>query len=329
MSNNQETVVLYHRACNDGLGAAWAAWKVLPEGTQFIDYQYGEKIPAAVDGKHLILVDLSLTPEQVSEIYPARVKSVMIIDHHKTAIEKLGNLPAIYSYDTYLKVRDDGGTFMLADTGHSGAVLSWTFFNNKLLVGNWKLQVPMALRHLEDYDLWKFNFEHTDAINAYVINRAKTIEDLDRVINSSGRFIDEIIPVGNSLIDYDQGIVKSVAKSYVLDGVWDGFRYAVVNAPHHLRNRMSDHLLKSYDMVVCYTHRKHKTVFSLRSKKGIGCDTTKISQRFGGGGHAVSSSFSVDTSLPRQLFVENPFGKPTIKQRMKLVWWALTTRNLV
>lgn len=328
MITKDNTVVLYHRGCNDGLGAAWAASKVLPEGTPMYHYQYGDKLPPFIYDKHLILVDLSLTPEQIDDIYPHHIKSIMIIDHHKTAIDKLGGLPAIYSYASYLVNREKGGVYMLADISRAGAVLAWAFFNNCLTEENWTFKVPMALRLLEDYDLWKFNFEHTDAVNAWMINCAASVEDVDAMIDEKGHFKPEAIALGQTLIDYDEGIVKSISRGYVQEGIWRGYRYALVNGPHHLRNRLGDYLNNRYDFTICYNQRNEKVIFSMRSSKECSADMTTIAEHFGGGGHADAAAFGIKQNTYRRLFAENPFDKVTLKQRLKLLWWALTTRTL-
>ena len=329
MSDNYDTVVLYHRGCNDGLGAAWAASKVLPKETPLVQYQYGEELPTQVYNKHLILVDLSLTPEQIGSIYPDHIKSIMIIDHHKTAIDKLGHLPAIYSYADYLVTREKGGVFLLADVSRSGAVLAHAFFNNLLTTENWRQSIPLALQQLEDYDLWKFELDDTEAVNAWMINCASRVEDIDTALDDNGRFRPETIALGQTLVNYDEKIVNSVIRNYIQEGVWNGRRYALINAPHHLRNRIGDSLKHRYDFVACYTQRKNQVVFSLRSNKGNGVDLTEIAEAFGGGGHGSAAAFTVEHNTPRRLFVENPFGKPTLKQRLQLIWWALTTKRLV
>lgn len=41
----KQIVVMYHRACNDGIASAWAAYHYFGEDAQYIPWQYGDKIP--------------------------------------------------------------------------------------------------------------------------------------------------------------------------------------------------------------------------------------------------------------------------------------------
>lgn len=331
MNMNIKTVVLYHRGCNDGMASAWAASKVLPEDTQFIQYQYGEDLPAMVYDKHLIVVDLSLTPEQIEMLYPHHIKSILIIDHHKTAIDKLSHLPAVWSYSNYLLQRDsaDVPIWILADVGHSGAVLTWAFFNNELTREGWLDRVPMALRYIEDYDLWKFNFSATMPVNDWLLNGGQhDFKRLDEMIDADGDVHPAIMDIGMVLMKYDSGIIKSVSKNYPLVGKYKGHSFVMINSPHHLRNKLSDKLLDEYDFVCCYTRRSERTIFSLRSRKD-GVDVSKIAEQWNGGGHAQAAAYSSENGLNVRTMLENPFDKPTFRQRLKLVWWALTAKNLV
>lgn len=311
------TVVLYHRGCNDGLAAAWAASKVLPDDTQYIQYQYGEELPSMVYDKHLILVDLSLTPEQIDSIYPNHIKSILIIDHHKTAVEKLQGLPSIYSYDSYMLQRDtiDRPVWLLCDTTRSGAVLSWAFFNNKLTSPNWTHQIPMVLKYIEDYDLWKFNFGVTMPANTWLLQGASEFKRLDEMSDENGDVKKEVIEIGLMFMKYDQGISKTVRKNYVEEGVYQGYKFAIINGPHHLRNIMCDALNDTYDFSVCYSRRADRTVFSIRS---VGPDVAVLAERFGGGGHAKAAAFSLPNTDPRLTDIVNIFKKPSIWRRFQL-----------
>jgi oligoribonuclease NrnB/cAMP/cGMP phosphodiesterase (DHH superfamily) len=320
------TVVLYHRGCNDGIASALVARQFLPEDTEFLPYQYGEDIPSEVVGKHLILVDLSLTPEQLHDVYPLDVESVLIIDHHASAIKKLTSVNRVANYHQYLVDREMGGIWAELDSNHSGAVLTWGFFNNMLTSPNWVEHIPTWLRYINDYDLWRHELPETKAINAWINVKGRTLEGLSDGI-SGDDFKHEVYVTGNVLLEYDQQLMRSVARGYAQIGTLGEMDYVLVNGPHHLRNEMADYLLELFDVVVCYNQREDKTVFSLRSSDHSNHDVSVIAEKFGGGGHRNSAAFSVPNNVYRNTFVQNPFTKPTFGERLKMIWWALTTRS--
>lgn len=324
--SNSDTVVLFHRGCNDGLAAAWAASKVLPEGTQYIQYQYGEELPPMPHDKHLILVDLSLTPEQIKMLYPQHIKSILIIDHHKTAIERLHGLPAIYSYNSYMLQRDSAERpiWLLADTTRSGATLAWAFFNNRLTTENWTADIPSVLTYIEDYDLWKFNFGATMPANTWLLNGPAEFKRLDAMVGEDGEVKKEIIETGMVVMEYDQRISKTVRRGYVEEGEYEGHKFALVNGPHHLRNIICDALNDKYAFSVCYNRRADHTVFSIRS---VGPDVSVLAERFGGGGHAKAAAFTLSNNDPRLLDITNIFEKPSIWRWFKLVSKVLFPRS--
>jgi oligoribonuclease NrnB/cAMP/cGMP phosphodiesterase (DHH superfamily) len=317
MSREIKTVVLYHRGCNDGLASAWAASKVLPEGTIYLPYQYGEDLPQAVWHNHLIMVDLSPTPEQLALLYPHHIKSILIIDHHKTAIDKLGHLMRVYSYNNYMLQRDDAQepVWILADSSHSGAVLTWAFFNNCLTTADWTSKIPQVLEYIEDYDLWKFNYGVTMPVNTWLLQGPSDFKRIDEMIDENGDVKKEVIEIGLMFMAYDQSISKTVRKNYVEEGMYQGRKFAIINGPHHLRNIMCDALNDTYEFSVCYSRRANRTVFSMRS---VGPDVAIIAERFGGGGHAKSAAFSLPNTDPRLTDIVNIFKKPSIWRRFQL-----------
>src|SRR5690606_9026053 len=106
------THVLYHAACRDGFTAAWAISKRFPNAT-FVPVHYGEKFDMRpYKGKDIIMVDVSLSREDTLALNNI-ANSLYLVDHHKTAFEKLSDLP-----------------FVFFDMKRSGAGLAWDLFND-------------------------------------------------------------------------------------------------------------------------------------------------------------------------------------------------------
>lgn len=329
MTISQDTVVLYHRGCNDGIAAAWAAHEVLGDSAIYLPYQYNDPLPDACKGRHVILVDLSFTMAQIHDhAYSGEVLSLMIIDHHKSAIKQLQNIPNVSNYSDYLNFRDHSVEYkvwIFADTQHSGAVLSWAFFNNKPANEGfaWNKDIPLILQYIEDYDLWKKKMDNTMAINAWLVNGELSIERFASMLRTDGTPRLNIVETGNALLTYDAKIERHVLREYVQFVEYNGQKVPLVNAPHHLRNSLGEKLGRKYPFVILYTERDGKTIYSLRSVKGQGEDVSVIAEQFGGGGHAEAAAFSIPHT-PLDLYKHQALlKKPSFLERLKAAWVVL------
>lgn len=319
----RQTVVLYHRGCNDGMVAAWAAWKKFGPSSDsnpvvYLPYQYGEEFPEVCFGAHVIMVDLSLKVEQLSEAF-MQFESLLVIDHHKSAEPLLEHMASVLTYDEYIRTRAVKPLTIYFNRDYSGAVLSYAFFSNlqEIVLD----ELPLAIQMIHDYDTWQFKLENTKAINIWFINRVQTLQEVDDFIDIGPTFA--WVEIGRTLIRYDERIARGVIKQYTRSHVMpDGSRVAFVNGPHHLRNEISDQLLKSgdFDVAVVFTHRKERSVFSLRSNPGF--NVAEIAETFGGGGHEQAAAYSIPLA---PINVDNPLEprRKTFRQRLSAAWKVL------
>src|SRR4029077_6564994 len=82
-------ICIYHGNCADGFGAAWVVRRAIPE-CEFHAGVYQNE-PPDVRGRDVILVDFSYK-RPVLEGMARVAASLLIIDHHKTAIDELKDL---------------------------------------------------------------------------------------------------------------------------------------------------------------------------------------------------------------------------------------------
>ena len=80
-------ICIYHGNCADGFTAAWAVWRMFGDDVEFVPGVYGHE-PPDVAGKHVLMVDFSFK-RAVLETMATSAKSIVILDHHKTAAEDL------------------------------------------------------------------------------------------------------------------------------------------------------------------------------------------------------------------------------------------------
>ena len=269
-------VVLYHKNCSDGFGAAYAAWKKFKNKAEYIAIEHQSPFPkdSKLKNKEVYLVDFSCSLEQMKKLLKV-ASSVIVIDHHISA-EEATKSATYYSYAL----------------NHSGSVLTWKYFHPEK-------PLPKLLRHIEDIDLWNFKLKNTReliaAFDIYDFN-FKTWDKIAKDIEDAKKR-KKYIEVGNFLLRYRDKIIKRLIGN--ADKVnFEGYSALAVNSPV-LQSEIGNALVKKGAKVgIIWSQRNGKRYFSLRSNHGV--DVSKLAQKFGGGGHRAASGFSLDIkkSLP-------------------------------
>ena len=138
---SKKTHVIYHAGCPDGFGAAWAAHRVLGDrNVRYIPQAYGDPPPRMDAGSRVYILDFSY-PRSIMRDLMWKHAPVILMDHHETAQEDIGDLPGCHF-----------------DIGHSGAVIAWEHFHP----GE---PVPQLLSYVEDRDLWKWDLWRSRQVN--------------------------------------------------------------------------------------------------------------------------------------------------------------------
>jgi oligoribonuclease NrnB/cAMP/cGMP phosphodiesterase (DHH superfamily) len=272
MENLKEIVVLYHADCNDGLGAAYSAWKKFGDTASYIPCKDHNVLPEGLTQKEIYILDFGFTLELTQALIEANT-SVKIIDHHKTAESVAKSFP--------------GNIF---DNIHSAAVLAWNYFHPDTVV-------PELLTYVEDNDLWRFTLpehrEFTVALNQY----DKTFESWDALIsdleNENNRI--NFIAKGSLLAKFEDKLVAHMMtrKERVL---FEGHEVWAINTSEYnsiLGNQLAKlNLAEGKTPIgIVYHHTDNKVKVSLRS---IGeTDVSTMALKYGGGGHQTAAAFTV------------------------------------
>jgi len=271
--------VLYHANCTDGAGAALAVWmKHGDDGHEYIPVQYGHEPPEGLEGSDVVMVDFSYKKEQIRDL-ASIAKSILIIDHHKTAQAELEDV-------------DDGEGCpieTLFDMECSGAVLSWFYFNPDR-------PLPELFLRIQDRDLWQHRWKESNAITTGLqthsdwrtwIKLFETDNDSHQllVLQSEGRTVMKYLAVQTSKI------IKTPPTRWPLtmDTV------PVYNLPGFMLSDTLHAALMEYPdapYAVGYFDLSDKRVYSLRSRSGTDIDVSEIAKNFGGGGHKHAAGFT-------------------------------------
>lgn len=291
-------VCLYHFPCDDGFAAAWVVnrkWPdVLLEGTN-----YGLPFPDIdISGKNLLIADFSYKPDVLSGL-AARAKSIVILDHHKTAEADLADVNRVVggNCDSVQRCFDrvDGpGANVVAefDMERSGASLTWSFCFPDA-------PSPALIGHIEDRDLWRMQLDHTRSLSLLIRSYPYEFEvwndlmvALDDVVGGDRKYV---LAEAHAIERfYDRKLAEMLPGAQIKKiGKWDGV--AVAHAPYAFASDLAHELLKAHPnapfaavVVDAYGGR----TYSLRSDDGRQ-DVSEVARTFGGGGHRNAAGFRV------------------------------------
>ncbi|XP_013630162.1 PREDICTED: uncharacterized protein LOC106336003 [Brassica oleracea var. oleracea] len=313
----KKVAVLYHYPCHDGVFAALAAHLYFSANSIpslfFPNTVYSpitiSKLPLQ-DISHLYLLDFTGPPGFVQQVSP-KVNNVVILDHHKTAIESLGDVSSTCKNVT-----------KVLDIGRSGATIAFDYFTQKLKEesrGNCRemdefKRMRRVFEYIEDADIWKWNLPESKAFNSGIIDLG-----IEYNFNQNSSLFQQLLSLDHdtvinrgreSLSRKHKLIQEALEQSYeiVLGGGAEEFgRCLAVNGDEiaELRSELGNQLadksknlkLRGVGAVVYRVPElgdETKLKISLRSVKEE--DTTVVSQRFGGGGHKNASSFLLSST---------------------------------
>lgn len=293
-------LVIYHANCADGFTAAWAVRQAMD--ADFHPAEYG-KAPPDVAGRNVILVDFCY-PRAVLMQMQAVVRSILVLDHHKSAEADLQPSDEIgqellrfdqsvvrhrWNWERFVNfVALDGASlenacvYALFDMERSGAGIAWDFFHP----GKAR---PALVDYVEDRDLWRFALQHTREICATVHSHPYTFEAWDALAAETAFSL------------YQQGLVlergraKDVAEQIAAcrrELVIGNYTVPVASIPRSLASEAAGEMARDQPFAACYQDHPAGRKFDLRSTVD-GIDVSDVARLYGGGGHARAAGFTV------------------------------------
>jgi len=262
-----KTLVIYHRNCLDGFGAAWAVWNCIGDAdVEYLACGYDDDTPD-VTGLDVIFVDFSFKRRVMHHLIE-QCKSMVVLDHHASAERELDG---IFNYE---KAQ---GVF---DMENSGAMLAWKWFNPNS-------NIPGMLELIEDRDLWRFDYDDTKAVCAALYSYEFSFP----LWSELSQNIDGLIDPGLALLRSQDKDVQGMLK-YARDADIAGHIVPVLNCHPKYSSDVGYALAKDKPFAATYSDTSSNRVFSLRSSE-TGVDVSKIAEIFGGGGHKHAAGFSM------------------------------------
>lgn len=280
---------IYHGNCADGFGAAWVVRRALGD----VEFHAGvyQDAPPDVTGRDVLLVDFSYKLP-VLEHMAAKANSILVLDHHATAMADLGRanragLSWQHHLDNVYQDRCEGVTrslYALFDMERSGAGIVWDYFFPKK-------PRPALINHIEDRDLWRFALPRTREIQANVFSYPYDFDVWDMLM----RALPEDLAKDGEAIERKHfkdiaELVQVCRREMIIGGIIvpaASLPYTLTSDAGHLM--ATEHPSK---IGVCYWDTPAGRVFSLRSTDD-GPDVSTIAKQYGGGGHRNAAGFRV------------------------------------
>jgi len=268
---------IYHGNCADGFGAAWVVRKFYGDKVEFHEGVY-QAAPPDVMGRDVLLVDFSYKRPVLVEM-AARANTITIIDHHKSAVEDLIDLPH--------------NVIAMFDMEHSGAMLAWEHF----FPGE---EPPELLKRIEDRDLWKFKYENTRAVQAAVFSYPYDFNLWDSLMATD---LKVLAGEGAAIERKHFKDIKEFIKVAKQRGNIAGYDVPILNCPYCWSSDAGHIMGEGEPFAACFWAVADGLVFSLRSAEE-GVDVSEIATKFGGGGHKHAAGFKLSyDSAEYALFV--------------------------
>ena len=274
-------ICIYHAACPDGFGAALAVWMRFGDAVQYLPASYTDQPPDVTD-QHVVIVDFSY-PEKVLRAMATSAASITVIDHHKTAIENLADVPeAGLTWDEHIPI----GWGKRFDLGRSGAVLAWDFFHSPK-------PAPRLFLHIQDRDLWKHHLAGTHEIHAFLSSLPYAFPYWEQVMFRLERPGDELVQTGAAILRSHKKTLHELLALTRRTMRIGGVVVPVANLPYQFASEAGDIMSRDAPFAATYFDKANTRQFSLRSRRPDGVDVSKIARLYGGGGHHNAAGFSI------------------------------------
>jgi hypothetical protein len=286
-------LVIYHKGCMDGAGAALAAWLKFGESAEYRAASYGDPAPTSDEGRgrEIYILDFSYPRAELERL--AQHYKLIVLDHHKTAQADLEGLP----YCTF-------------DMERSGAMMAWKFFHPIA-------RVPELIEYVQDRDLWQWKLFRSKEVSACLAATGAlkdfrilhpflkiTISDLGRegsiILRVERQMVERIVATAAEVQLFHRGTTPLAGEEGPLARViWHDEEIphpALAAASCVLQSEVGEALANACNGVgvVWYFHGPSKKYrVSLRSRKS-GIDVSAIAKLFGGGGHQAAAGFECE-----------------------------------
>ncbi len=259
-------VVLYHAKCDDGFGAAYAAWLALGNDAVYLPVSHGDSFPLErVVGSEVFILDFSYSPDVLAAAAEVAHR-IVLLDHHVSAARQWQGLETIAGVD------------VVFDMGRSGAQMAWDYFHPESAR-------PALIDHIGDQDLWRFWLPDTRAFCAGLGLEETSFQSWQLASAMPERLIER----GRIVLEFRQRQVQSAVEGELRQVQLCGHTGLAANVIENVSEIGHQFALQSGTFGLAFQIKGDTVACSLRSVAPF--DVSEIAGKYGGGGHAQASGF--------------------------------------
>lgn len=300
-------LVIYHKNCNDGFGAATAAYLALGNDAEYLPVQYNDPLHQGgilqhVPHREVYILDFSFPHEVMESIIDAATR-VTWLDHHKTAFEMwCGNAPDMFFTMYKSEVVDADDTEIILDNLKSGAWLAYEYFSPRYNVNT----APTFVHVLDDYDRWQFKLPVTKYVNAALRSKPMVLSEWTLYFTNP-EHIEGLAFEGRAIERYRMQQVESIAAK-ATKHAFPGYEGRGIKPAHGLAVNCNSaftsdvgHVLakRCGTYALCWSLQDNGQMASVSLRSEGDYDVSELAKRYGGGGHKNAAGFEL--SMPELL----------------------------
>lgn len=274
-------LIITHKNCPDGFGAAWAMYKRFGRAPEYVEADYGAPPPIELlKDRRVVIADVAFE-RSVMEKMQQVAKNFLLLDHHVSQQKEVEGLPGMHF-----------------DLSRSGAALAW-------LAAHPNKPMPKLLQLIEDRDLWSFKLPNTKELLMLVNARPQTFQDWDELDEMLEKRAPTVLAIGQEMLKARSVTVRKMAQSAVPIEI-DGLPGLLCNVHHMDASDVGQELYnrEGVAFALTYHHKDADTVsLSFRSKNGSTHDglALRLAKQYGGGGHPNAAGARTTPSLLAEL----------------------------
>jgi len=272
------TDIITHDGCPDGFTSAWLLNMVFP-GATLHPGSYGVDPPILGAEAEVIIADFSYSRGIMMGLAKTS-KSVIVLDHHKTAQADLVDLP-------------DNVTVEF-DMERSGARITYDWITRE--IGVLPDFVETLVNYVQDRDLWTKELPHTDAIGSVILATPFSLQNWTSLAKKLNRNPAGVIESGVAIFGHSEKVIGTIVERAREITIAD-YIVLAVDSPYAYGSEVAGRLADGdYAFGAYYLDYPWGRKWGLRSRGEF--DVSAVAALFGGGGHKNAAGFEIRGAYP-------------------------------